>query len=285
MLRLVEVHPLALLCQKKRRAVMKMKGMGIGGSVFIVSAVAATRVMGQTNSHLGGAYEFAPGSASFSAGSPTVTTTVEYSPNMGGITLPGFNYPELDPMTVTDTDDGFSLSGRYDFLDGSGTSAEVQITASRPVIVTGNLVETASDMVGYFGIDSTDSSPITSPVIGGPTLATAATLTSFTVSTYLVPSGGSMQNDISAADGSLGTVPLDVNFPDGALSSTGTTNGYLYDQLTGGDYDLVQTVTIDFSGLVPGESVDILLPEPSVLLTVPCIAGLFLLRRRSRRLA
>jgi hypothetical protein len=52
-----------------------------------------------------------------------------------------------------------------------------------------------------------------------------------------------------------------------------------------GDYDLVQTVTIDLADLVPGESVDILLPEPSVLLALPGLACIFLLRRRPRHLA
>ena len=248
-----------------------------GFGIFVAAASA------QTTSHLaGGDYTF---TASSSLASTAVTTTVETGTGPT-ITAPAFVYPEAvvtSPGAAVDTSDGFSLTGRYDFLNGSGTSAQLIIQGRRAVTLTSGDGATASDLLGLYGIDSAD---FTNPVTGNAgNTPVAGTLSSFTVQTYLMPGGGGVLGSATAA-GNGGTIPVTAGFPAGALVSTGPETNGAYTGIAPGDYTLVQTVTINFSGLIPGESVDILLaPEPgsTTLMLAAAAAGLgFVVRRRHR---
>ena len=172
--------------------------------------------------------------------------------------------------------DGFSLLGRYDFLNGTGTSAEVVITASRPLTLTDG-GQTASDLAGVFGIDSADFTNLVTNE--GGTLPVDGHLDSFTVQTSFQTN--QQANAAAIATGAAGDVPVAPNFPNGAFFSTGpegTADAGL-NIIPAADYNLLQVVTIDLSGLLPGESVDILLPEPSLL----CAGALMLLTLRRNR--
>ena len=60
-----------------------------------------------------------------------------------------------------------------------------------------------------------------------------------------------------------GSIPVSPNFPACGLFSTGPESTSNITSLAPGNYTLEQVVTINLSGLIPGESVDILLPEPA----------------------
>jgi hypothetical protein len=259
-----------------------MQGKCIGTSVFIASAV-----IGSTTYAI-------PSVPTISfTGSSTLTsyTATSTDPlNVGDLT-----FPETDSPTVTDQSDGFAVSGRFDFLNGPGTSAEVVITAYRPVNISG-FVYTSSSEDGQFGIFSTDTGLISTM---STTDAVNGTLDNFSAQTYLAsPSAQAVSGtSVTAADPGGESVPVDSAFPTGSYESiegpvaTGPITA-------SGSYLLEEVVTVDISGLLPLEAVDIQLPttatvdftpvpEPSPIaaLCIPIGIGLLFRRGRSRQLA
>jgi hypothetical protein len=185
---------------------------------------------------------------------PTVTTTTE-TPDVT-IVAPGFIFPEFTPATATDLSDGFNISGRLDFLNGSGTAAEVMFTASRPVNVFGPTFFTSSTADGDFGILSGD-------IGNGGTSAVSAHLDSFSETTILQTVAAS---SVTASDMNE-TIPLTVGFPNDAYHSLSSAVAVPF--AASGNFVLLQTVDIRISGLLPGETVDIGLPTTSTIDLTP----------------
>jgi hypothetical protein len=259
---------------------MSGRKMRVGTSLAVgLFAVCASQGFAQTTSHLSGNYVFT-GSSSIT--SMTVQTNLESPQTIPPFTLvaPGFIFPELDTPRTLDTADGFSLLGRYDFLNGTGTGAQVTITASRPLTVT-NTTTTASDLAGAFGIDSADFTNLVTGTSGDAPVA--AVLQSFTVQTYLTDPA----HADATAQSASGAVPVAVNFPNGAFTSTGPEATADASTIPSGTNTLVQVVTLNFTGLLPGESVDILLPEPSTTSAALLLVGglVFFANRRRRVIA
>jgi hypothetical protein len=202
----------------------------------------------------------------------TATSTI------GGITSSDVTFPETDTPTATDLADGFAISGRFDFLNGAGTSAELQFTATRPVTLTAIGLYTSSTIDGQFGIFSTDTGEISSNSMVN---ALAANLDSFSETTYLETTGGTpaaVLSSTATASDSNETIPVTPSFPTSAEHSLvgPVVNGPF---IAPGDYLLVQAVDIKISGLLPGETVDIGLPTTSTIDTSvpePASAGLMI---------
>jgi hypothetical protein len=177
-------------------------------------------------------------------------------------------FPETDTPTATATSDGFTISGRFDFLNGAGTSAEVQFTATRPVTITGGFLYTSSSIDGLFGIFSTDEGSISST---STTAAVTGNLDSFTGTTSLETTDTTPVivpgTTIAAQNGGM-TIPITPSFPTSAVESTAGPN-VAGTPIESGNYLLVQTVDMQFSDLLAGETIDIGLPTTSTIDQTP----------------
>jgi hypothetical protein len=187
----------------------------------------------------------------------------------GSLTAPALLFPEIDVPATNDQSDGFFITGRFDFLNGTGTSAELTFTAMRPVSVASGTLFTSSAIDGQFGIDSTDVGAISSTDTDS---AATANLDNFSETTFLQSTDVTpvtlAASSVTAADSGK-TIPLTLmSFPTNSVDSVAGPN-FAGPFSAINSYMLVQTVDIKISGLLPGETVDIDLPTTSTLDTVP----------------
>ena len=215
------------------------------------------------------------GPATFTSG-PAVATTVESGTSP--VVAPSLLFPELDPPAITNLSNGFDVHGRFDFLNGTGTSVELTYTVTRLFTLNGSAV-TTSALDGNFGIESSD---IPLPIGGGS--PAAAHLDGFRVTTEvlppIVPAIVALPPGTSFASDFNETIPLTLfNFPTNSYhSGVGPVTSLTSFTDDGSTRRLIQTVDISISGLIPGEAVDIALPTTSTIgpAAVPEPAGLVL---------
>ena len=224
----------------------------------VAVALTACGLLAAAGPEAGATFALSPptftGPATFTSG-PTVTTTTEAGG--GTVVAPAFVFPELDAQRVTDLSNGFEVQGRFDFLNGTGTAAELTYTVSRPFMIDGSNF-LASSLDANLGIDSTDTGL---SIFNG---AAAAHLDSFAVSTKVTLLNGQAVSAPTTSEDSNATVPLTTGFPSGSYhSSAGPVDSDLMN--FSGSFLLVQTVDIKFSQLLPGEAVDIALPTVSTI--------------------
>jgi hypothetical protein len=194
----------------------------------------------------------------------------------GSLTPPTLT-PETDVPTANNLSDGFSVTGRFDFINGTGASAELTFTASRPVSLSSNALATSASEDGFFGIDSTDTGLINSNSLIS---AVQGNLDSFTTTTQIQSTDATpivLSGSVSSATDSGKTIPLTfTEFPTNSVESTAGPN-FTSPFFGSGSFVLFQTVDIKISGLIPGEAIDIDLPTTSTVdVPEPASAGLLL---------